>query len=251
MDFLLLFASFVAGVLTIAAPCILPLLPIIVGGSIVSDQDTKYRLSKVVRAGIIAASLGVSVFIFSLLLKASTVFIGVSPLFWQLVSGAILILIGVWYIMPRLYGQLLTKLRIQSRSQNVLGRSMQQRGILRNVSTGAALGPVFASCSPTYLLIIAVVLPASFILGVIYLFFYSIGLAAALFVVSLLSQKLLQRFASVASNDGVRVFFGVVFIIVGFFIIFGFDKSLQSYILEKGWYSPVSNLEESLRQPTR
>ena len=38
----LLLLSFVAGILTVAAPCVLPLLPVIVGGSIVrTDADTR------------------------------------------------------------------------------------------------------------------------------------------------------------------------------------------------------------------
>ena len=37
----LLIISYFAGILTVAAPCILPLLPVIVGGSLTTDDDKK------------------------------------------------------------------------------------------------------------------------------------------------------------------------------------------------------------------
>ena len=63
---LLLLISFIAGVLTILAPCVLPLLPVIIGGSISGKTKEKSR------PYIIAASLAASLVVFTLLLKLST-----------------------------------------------------------------------------------------------------------------------------------------------------------------------------------
>ena len=41
----LLVVSFLAGVLTAAAPCVLPLLPVIVGGSVLSGDEDEDRRS--------------------------------------------------------------------------------------------------------------------------------------------------------------------------------------------------------------
>lgn len=38
----------------------------------------------------------------------------------------------------------------------------------------------------------------------------------------------------------------MLFLIVGFGVIFGFDKDLQAWILENGWYDPIGDFEESL-----
>lgn len=35
--------------------------------------------------------------------------------------------------------------------------------------------------------------------------------------------------------------------IVGIAVLLGLDKKAQIYILDKGWYSPVSKFEEKLR----
>ena len=64
-------ASLVAGLLTVLAPCVLPLLPVILGGSMVREERDRWR------PFIIAGSLVASLILFTLLLKASTVLIGV------------------------------------------------------------------------------------------------------------------------------------------------------------------------------
>src|SRR5262249_16673298 len=98
---ILLFISFVAGVLTALAPSVLPLLPVIVGGSIAQGQDGERN-----RAYTIAISLGVSVILFTFLLKVSTVFIHVPEGFWTGLSGTILILFGLVMVFPRLWDNL-------------------------------------------------------------------------------------------------------------------------------------------------
>ena len=72
--------AFIAGVLTVLAPCVLPLLPIIVGGT-VSGGSNKAR------AFTVAFSLGVSVILFTLLLKSSTALINIPQQAWWWFSG--------------------------------------------------------------------------------------------------------------------------------------------------------------------
>ena len=73
----LLIASFLAGVLTSLAPCILPLLPVIVGSSVLQDGD---KASGKKKPYIISASLVVSVLVFTFLLKVSTALVGIALL---------------------------------------------------------------------------------------------------------------------------------------------------------------------------
>ncbi len=92
----LLVVAFVAGLLTVLAPCTLPLLPVIIGGSVSGESNFK-------RAFIIAASLGASVFIFTILLKATTVFINVPQSFLQTLSGGLLIIFGLVTLFPKIW----------------------------------------------------------------------------------------------------------------------------------------------------
>ncbi len=57
--------------------------------------------------------------------------------------------------------------------------------VLRAILTGAALGPVFSTCSPTYALLLATVFPVSFISGIIYTLIYALGLSLILVLIIL------------------------------------------------------------------
>ena len=242
----LIFVSLAAGVLTVAAPCVLPLLPVIVGGSIVADGADSRRARW--RPYVIAASLAVSVIAFTLLLKATTALLGVPPQVWQIVSGVIVILLGINLLFPALWESLSTRLGLGNRSNRVLDSSVQRQSVWGDVLTGAALGPVFSSCSPTYALIVATVLPVSFAEGLLYVTLYAIGLAVPLLLIALAGRTAARRLGWLADPRGwFRRSMGVLFIIVGVVVIIGADKALQTLILDLGWYDPIADLEGVLR----
>lgn len=242
----LIFVSLAAGVLTVAAPCVLPLLPVIVGGSIVADGADSRRARW--RPYVIAASLAVSVIAFTLLLKATTALLGVPPQVWQIVSGVIVILLGINLLFPALWESLSTRLGLGNRSNKVLDSSVQRQSVWGDVLTGAALGPVFSSCSPTYALIVATVLPVSFAEGLLYVTLYAIGLAVPLLLIALAGRTAARRLGWLADPRGwFRRSMGVLFIIVGIVVIIGADKALQTLILDLGWYDPIADLEGVLR----
>ncbi|MGE3191956.1 MAG: cytochrome c biogenesis CcdA family protein [Microbacteriaceae bacterium] len=242
----LLLVSFVAGVLTVAAPCVLPLLPVIVGGSIVrTSADTAVAERQWFRPITIAAGLVVSIILFTLLLQATTALLGVPRIVWQVLSGGILVLFGLTMIFPAVWERLMTATGLQRRANTALDASYRRGGLGGDLLLGAALGPVFASCSPTYALIVAAVLPAEFAVGLLYLLLYSIGLAATLLLVAFLGQAFARRLGWLNRPTAKRVV-GVILIVVGIAIIVGLDKLLQAWILEQGWYDPIADFEEGL-----
>jgi cytochrome c-type biogenesis protein len=237
-----LLLSLAAGVLTVAAPCVLPLLPIVVGGAIVQGGDVRRARW---RPYVIAASLAVSVVVFTLLLKATTALLGVPPQVWQAISGGIIILLGVDLLFPALWDRLSTALGLQARSGAMLDRSVSRQSTTGDILTGAALGPVFSSCSPTYALIVAAVLPVSFAEGVLYVTAYAVGLAGMLLLIALLGRGLVRRLGWLANPGGwFRRTIGAIFVLVGIAVITGFDKQLQTWILDAGLYDPIAGLEE-------
>jgi sulfite exporter TauE/SafE len=111
---------------------------------------------------------------------------------------------------------------------------------------GAALGPVFSSCSPTYFVILATVLPQSFGVGLVYLGVYAAGLSIILLLISYLGQKFVKKVEWASNPNGIfKRGLGVVFILVGIFIITGFDKKIQTFILDKGYFNSTK-IEDQL-----
>jgi len=244
----LLLLSFVAGVLTVAAPCVLPLLPVIVGGSIVrTDTDAAVAERQWYRPVIIAASLAVSVVVFTLLLKATTAFLGIPQFVWQVIAGGILVIFGLTLVFPRLWEHVMAATGLQNRANAALDRSHRRGGVGGDILLGAALGPTFSSCSPTYALILATVLPVSFAEGVLYIVAYAIGLAVTLLLVAYLGQAFARKLGWLSNPRGwLRRTVGILLIVVGLAVIFGLDKQFQAFWLEQGWYDPIENFEESI-----
>src|SRR3989338_1956413 len=91
----LLALSFLAGILTVLAPCILPLLPVVVGSAATGrSKSTPY---------IVVGSLALSIILFTYLLKFSTALIMIPPQVWTYLSGGILVLFGLILIFPALW----------------------------------------------------------------------------------------------------------------------------------------------------
>ena len=226
---LLLLTSFLAGVLTVFAPCVLILLPVIVGSSMISDGDQKLDRKK---PYIISISLGISVLLFTLILKASTVLIGIDPQVWKSVSGFIVIILGISLLFPLLWARMSATIGLENNSNKLLGRASKKSGVLGYILTGAALGPVFSACSPIYALILATILPVNIALGLVYMTLYAAGLSLALLVISLAGRRLTKKLKwAVTPNGWFRRILAILLILVGIAVATGFDKDIQTWML--------------------
>src|SRR3989344_1999751 len=237
---LFFFISILAGVLTILAPCILPLLPVVIG----TADGTKRGISR--RAVVVITSLSISVIIFTLLLKATTLFITIPDSFWTWFSGSIIAFLGIVTIFPNLWNKIPFMNKINLASNKALGAGYQKDSHYGDMIIGASLGPIFTTCSPTYLFILATVLPASPVAGFVYLLGFTLGLAISLFVIAYLGQKFVHKiFTNENRTAKLKKTFGVLFLIVGLAIITGYDKRLSSIILDTGFGGTI-NFEEKL-----
>lgn len=223
----LLLLAFFAGVLTVLAPCILPLLPVIIGRGVdVRSKWTPY---------IVIGSLSVSILAFTYVLKVSTVFIEIPSSFWAYFSGSILVIIGLIFAFPKIWESFSFVGKVSRDSNSLLGTGHQKKNLWGDIIIGAALGPVFSSCSPTYFLILASVLPASFLLGTVYLLAYIGGLAFILLLISLLGQKFVSRITWAADPEGYfKRSLGILFLLAGLAIFSGLDKEFEVFILDSG-----------------
>ncbi len=218
--------------MTALAPCILPLLPIILGGSFVGNTKNKWR------PYIVIGSLLMSLFIFTLLLKFSTALLGIDPSVWAFISGGIVIILGVFMLFPNWWAQVVGRLGFEHVSQRYLGKANTAHGGTGSaILTGAALGPVFSSCSPTYAWVIATALPTSLATGLLYLLFYLLGLASILLAIALIGRVFVQKLAWASNPSGwFQRVMAILFIVVGLFVATGTDKTVQTYLVEKDFW---------------
>ncbi len=235
----LLVIAFLSGVLTVLAPCVLPLLPIVLWASAEDGNNKKIPL-------VIIGSLSISIILFSLLLKASTVLIGVPASFWKSFSGGMIIALGIITIFPNLWKTVTSKFKLSDNSNKLLNKSHEKQWMMKYIFMGFALGPVFSSCSPTYALILAIILPAWFFFGFIALISYTLGLALILLAIAIFGQKLIKNLKWASDPNGLfKKILWFIFILVGLAIISGYDKKIESAILDAGFLN-TTGFEQSI-----
>lgn len=243
---LLFILSFIAGVLTILAPCTLPLLPLMVGSSIAGGGESATTNKK--KAVTIAVSLGISIILFTFILKVSTAFVSIPQETWSIISGTIIIIFGLITIFPTIWEKIPFVSKLSISSNKVLGAGYQKKSFWGDVIIGASLGPVFSTCSPTFFVILATVLPQSLAAGLLDLIAYAVGLSGMVLLVAFLGQKIVNRLGVLSDSRGVfKKVLGLIFLILGIMIIFGFDKVLETKLLNSGIFD-ITKIEQQLLQ---
>jgi peptide methionine sulfoxide reductase msrA/msrB len=239
----LLLISFLAGVLTVLAPCILPLLPVVIGAS----EPGMRGLSR--RSIIVIGTLGLSIVAFTLLLKVSTLLITIPTSFWTGFSGGVLVLLGLTLAFPTLWGRIPLVAKLSRASNRAVGQGYQKNSVSGDVMMGLALGPVFSTCSPTYLYIIATVLPATLGVGLLYLGAFVLGLILVLLLIAYFGQQLINKILGhFATASMIKRGLGILLILVGLAVVSGVDKMIESKILDSGYGATIQFEEGLLKQ---
>jgi cytochrome c biogenesis protein CcdA/thiol-disulfide isomerase/thioredoxin len=233
----LFLVSILAGMLTVLTPCVLPVLPVVLGGSL--SGSSKWR------PFVISFSLVVSIFLFTIFLKASTVLIDIPPKFWTTFSGLIVLIFGLTLLFPNTWSAIAQKLGF-TKSEGLLQKAAGQEGWKGMILLGMALGPVFASCSPTYALILVVVLPQHFVMGLWSLVAYCFGLLIPLLLIGYGGRKILGGFRWFADpTSWFRKGLGILLIVVGVLVLTGYEKKIEAAILDNGFID-FTKVEQNL-----
>lgn len=236
----LLLASFVAGFLTVLAPCLLPLLPVVIGGTFASENNIKRGPYLVI------ASLLVSIIIFTLIIEFTSSFIYIPTEFWHYFAGILVLFVGLTFLFPSVWsGALISRFSVWS--NKLLGKNIKRSGAVGDILIGSSLGPVFSACSPTYLLIIAIILPSGFFEGLLYLFAYVLGLGVVLLFIALLGQTAVEKLRILSKEKGYfKITLGIVMIIIAVAIFTGFDKKFGTFLFDAGFFD-ATQLEIDVR----
>lgn len=234
---ILLFTSFLAGALTVLAPCVVAFVPVMLARTATNQRQP----------WVILASLALSVIVFSILLKSTTLLIDIPNSFWSVVSGGIVLVFGIITLWPSLWEKISLRLGLMLGAQQQLAKAGDKGGFWGDVLVGAAMGPVFSACSPTYALIVATILPTDFLTGTMYLLSYVAGLTAVLVLIMLLGRSFTQRLKwGVNPESSFHRVLGIVLVMIGVLILTGMDKYFLTLLVENGWFDWQIDLESGL-----
>lgn len=226
MILLLLFA-FLAGIVTILSPCILPILPIVLSSSI---EDKKTNMSRPI--GVVLGFVA-SFSFFTLFLSSIVQLTGIPAGSLRVVSVLIIATLGISMLIPQF--QLLTE-KLFSRLTRLVPRTQAQPGFFPGVIVGLSLGLLWTPCvGPILASVISLAITGTVTLDAFLITFaYSLGTAIPMFLIMLGGRSLLQKVPWFLTNTGkIQKGFGVLMILTAIGIYANVDRRFQTFIIEE------------------
>lgn len=215
---LLIIFSFLAGIVTILSPCILPILPVVLSGSVGSGKRRPFGIV----TGFVASFTFFTLFL-TLIVKAT----GVSADSLRLLSVIVIFILGWSLILPGfqiLVEKLFSKLSRFTPSQG--------EGFSGGLVLGLGLGLLWTPCvGPILASVISLALTGSvnFTAFAITLA-YSLGTAIPMFLVIYTGRSILGRLQPYSAI--IQKSFGVLMVLTAMALYFNLDRKLQTYILQ-------------------
>ncbi len=226
MPILVLFAL-LGGIVTILSPCILPILPIVLTGSVTGGKKRPF--------GVVVGFIASFTF-FTLFLTAIVKATGLDANILRVVAVAIVAFFGLSLIITPL--QVFVE-KLFSPLANLASKKQgaeNQEGFWPGVILGISLGLVWTPCvGPILAAIIA--LAATSAVGataVAIMLAYAIGTSIPLFAITVGGRRLLETHPWLLKNSqSIQKAFGVLMLVTALAIYLGWDRQFQAYILTK------------------
>jgi len=217
--------ALLAGIVTVASPCILPILPVILGVSI--GHTSKTRPLYIVSGFVITFS------VIALGISYAARHLGLSPGLVRTIGIVILGIFGLLLLWPSLFEKMTSfanplLLRIGS-----LGNPAN-RGNLSGFILGMTLGIVWAPCSGPVLasILTLIALQKETAVAGILVVAYSIGAGIPMLLIAYGGQYLSNTVRSVARySQTLQRIFGVVIVLLAIALYFNYDTLIYSAIL--------------------
>lgn len=236
---MLLLFSFFAGFITVLSPCILPILPILLAGSI--NQDYKKRFGIVL--GII-----ISFSFFTLFLTTLVQTTGISPNALRYGALIIIIFFGCTLLFPKLESWFAAKTSFLTRIGGSLEKEAThiQQEFWSGTLLGIALGLIWTPCAgPILGSITTLVASHQLSLDIVYTTLaYSIGAASPMFFIMYFGNKISSSIGYLSHyTETIRKIFGALMVMSACAILLHIDVWLQKITLR---YFPNIELENKL-----
>lgn len=222
--FVLIGFAFLAGVVTILSPCILPVLPIVLTSSMAGGRR---RPLGVITGFVLSFTL------FTLGLTALVKSFGISPDSLRVVAVIIILFFGVSMLIPQ------TQIMLEKMFSKLSGfapSSEKSTGFKGGLLVGISLGLIWTPCAGPILASVITLAATSTVTfeAILITLAYAVGTSIPMVAIIYGGRELLNRVPFLLKNSAkIQKVFGVVIILVAIAIHFNIDRKFQAYILEK------------------
>lgn len=218
--------AFAAGVLSTLSPCVLPLLPIVLG-----TAAAEHRLAPVA----LAAGLALSFTTIGLFVATIGFSLGLDVGLFRNVGAALLIALGAILLFPTLQERITVAAGPIGAMVGNRFADASKSGIKGQFGIGLLLGAVWSPCAGPTLGAASILASQGQQLVSVALTMLSFGIGAALplLVVGMLSREVALSLRSklMVAGRAVRAGMGAVLILLGAGIITGADKSVETFLV--------------------
>lgn len=218
--------AFVAGLLSTLSPCVLPLLPLVLGAA-----ASEHRLGPVA----LAAGLALSFVLIGLFVATIGFSVGLDTGVFRAAAAVLLILVGAVLLVPRFQtGLAVAGGPISGWTEQRFG-GFSSAGLVGQFGVGMLLGAVWSPCVGPTLGAASVLAAQGQNIGQVTLTMTLFGFGAAipLVLLGLLSREALMRWRDRLLRAGTRgkAALGGVLLVTGLTILTGLDKTIETALV--------------------
>ncbi len=234
MTFLL---AFFAGVLSVLSPCVMPLLPLVLGAA-----ASEHRWG----SAALAAGLALSFVAIGLFVATIGFAIGLDGDMFRAVAAVLLLLIGIVLMVPVAQTRLAT-------AAGPVGNWAEQRlggfstaGLTGQFGVGLLLGAVWSPCvGPTLGAASMLAAQGKDLLAVgVTMVLFGLGAALPMLLLGMLSREVLLRWRGTiaGAGKGAKAALGFVLAVVAIAILSGLDKTVEAALVAAtpGWLGDIT-----------
>ena len=219
--------SFVAGILSTLSPCVLPLIPILVGSAVMAHRFGPFALA----AGLASSFTIVGVFIASV-----GAAMGLDQEVFRNVAAVLLILFGV-VLLSRVLQE---KFAVMTSGLSGSGQSLLNRvsvnGLFGQFLLGLLLGIVWSPCvGPTLGATITLASQGQNLAhAILVMAIFGLGASTPLVILGMLSRQAMTKFRDkmIAAGAVGKKILGILLLSLGLLIVTGADKKFETAVLK-------------------
>lgn len=229
--------AFLAGILSVLSPCVLPLLPLVLGAA-----ASEHRLGPAA----LAAGLALSFVAVGLFVATVGFAIGLDEGVFRTVGAILLILFGVVLAVPSAQARLAAAGGPVSDWTERRFGGFSTAGLAGQFGVGVLLGAVWSPCVGPTLGAASLLASQGRDLGVVALTMMLFGLGAALplLLLGTLSRQVLMRWRDwmMGLGKGLKAALGLILAVAGLLIVTGTDKAVETALVNAspGWLTSLT-----------
>lgn len=219
--------AFLAGILSTLSPCVVPLIPLVLGAAL-----SEHKLGPAA----LAAGLAVSFTTVGLFVATIGFAVGLDSGVFRSVAAILMVSVGTVLVVPRFQaGLAVASGPIGNWAESRFGGSAKA-GLSGQFFIGLLLGIVWAPCAGPTLGAASVLAAKGQNLGEVAatMLVFGVGAALPLLLLGILSRETMLRVRGrlMATGHGAKVVLGAILIVLGLLILSGLDKKVEAIAVD-------------------